>query len=475
MAYGFAFPSRSTRLLNAFVPPFPPRPAAPLSVFELLRRSRRNLLTMFDEKSFEQQLMKIQVLSRAVFICNSPDTVRHAFVTANAAFERKSPQMRNALRPLLGDGLFISDGETWRARRRIVAPIIHGSRMPDFAPVMVGAAEEMRDRWAGLERVDALSEMAHLTAEIICRTIFGGALGRAAAHEIVDGFADYQRVIGQLDLFSFIGLPEWFPRVQAPAIRRSVKRISSTLDGIIEAYRARPAADEASVIGMLLDATDETGAPLDAQALRNEAAVIFMAGHETTANCLAWTWYLLSQAPEVEAKLHAELTEVLGGRSPTQADLPKLVYARAVVEEVLRLYPPVPLLVREAGSEERLRRRVVPAGSLVMVIPWLLHRHRGFWDEPDSFRPERFLPGAPPIDKYVYVPFSTGPRVCAGLTFGLTEAILCLATLAQSFSLSLESGAVIEPVCRLTLRPGDGVPMRVHRRPPFGAAASLSG
>jgi cytochrome P450 len=450
--------------LTAFVPPYPPRPAKALPVFELLRRSRRNLLTIFDERAFQQQFMSLQVLSRKVFVCNSPDTVRHAFVAANAAFERKSPQMRNALKPLLGDGLFISDGETWRTRRRIVAPIVHGSRMPDFAPLMVEAAEEVRARWAGMAQVDALSEMAHLTAEIICRTIFGRALGREAAHEIVDGFRDYQRVIGQLDLFSFIGLPEWFPRLHAPAIRKSVKRIGSTLDDIIAAYRARPPSDEPSVIGMLLDATDETGAPLGVEALRNEAAVIFMAGHETTANCLAWTWYLLSQAPDVEARLHAELDEVLGGRSPTQADLPRLVYTKAVIEEVLRLYPPVPFLVREAGQEETLRRRTVPAGSLVMVIPWLLHRHRGYWHQPDHFMPERFLPDAPPVDKYVYVPFSIGPRVCAGLTFGLTEAILCLATLAQSFRLRLEPGAVIEPVCRLTLRPGDAVPMRVERR-----------
>ncbi len=450
--------------MTAFTPPYPPRPAKPLPTLELLRRSRRNLLTMFDERAFEQGLMSVQVLSRKVFICNSPDTVRHAFVTANASFERKSPQMRNALKPLLGDGLFISDGETWRTRRRIVAPIVHGSRMPDFAPLMVEAAVETRDRWAGLDRIDALTEMGHLTAEIICRTIFGSALGKDGAHEIVDGFADYQRVIGQLDFFSLMGLPEWFPRLHAPAIRRSVKRISSTLDGIIAAYRARPSDGEASVIGMLLDATDETGAKLPIEAMRNEAAVIFMAGHETTANCLAWTWYLLSQAPEVEAKLHAELDAVLGGRAPTQADLPRLIYTKAVIEEVLRLYPPVPLLVREAGHEEQLRRRTVPPGSLVMVIPWLLHRHRGLWDQPDAFIPERFLPGAPPIDKYVYVPFSIGPRVCAGLTFGLTEAILCLATLAQSFRLSLEPGAMIEPVCRLTLRPGRGVPMRLHRR-----------
>ena len=451
-------------MADPFLPPYPPRPTTKLPVLELLRRGRRNLLAIFDERAFSQQMMVVQVLSRKVFICNSPDTVRHAFVTGNAAFERKSPQMRNALRPLLGDGLFISDGETWRARRRIVGPIIHGSRMPDFAPLMVEAAVECRDRWAMQDRVDALSEMAHLTAEIICRTIFGRALGREAASEVVQGFAEYQRVVGQIDILSLIGVPEWFPRLPNPALRHSVQRIGRTLDDIIAAYRARAADAEPSVIGMLLDAKDETGAPLSNEALRNEAAVIFMAGHETTANCLAWAWYLLSQAPEVEAALHAELDTVLEGRVPQPADLPRLPYTRAVIDEVLRLYPPVPVLAREASETEALRGRRVPAGSLVMVVPWLLHRHRGYWDRPDHFIPERFMPGAVPPDKFVYVPFSTGPRVCAGLTFALTEAVLCLAVLAQRFSLRLLPDAAIEPVCRLTLRPGDQVPMSVHRR-----------
>jgi cytochrome P450 len=454
----------STDAAAAFVPPYPPRPEQPLPVLELLRRSRRNLLTMFDDNAFGQQLMSMKILSRQVFICNSPDTVRHAFVAENEAFERKSPQMRHALKPLLGDGLFISDGETWRARRRIVAPAVHGTRMPEFAPLMVEAALEASAQWAKVARVDALAEMAHLTAEIICRALFGQALGRAASHEIVDGFREYQGAIGQLDLLSLVGLPEWLPRLQLPAIRRSVRRISSTLDGLIAAYRAR-GDGEPCVLSMLLEATDELGAPLDNEALRNEVAVIFMAGHETTANCLAWAWYLLSQAPDVEARLHAELDSVLAGRPPTLADLPALPYTRAVIDETLRLYPPVPLLVREAGRDEMLRRRKVPAGSLVMVVPWLLHRHRLYWQRPDYFIPERFMPGHAVHDRFAYVPFSIGPRVCAGLTFGLTEAVLCLATLAQAHRLVLRPEAVIAPVCRLTLRPGDTVPMMVVPRP----------
>ncbi|MBV9841276.1 MAG: cytochrome P450 [Sphingomonadaceae bacterium] len=457
--------------MSQFVPPYPPRHARPLSPAKLLQLGARNFLAIWEDKAFEQQLMSMRLLSRRIFICNSPDTVRHAFVTHNDAFERKSPQMRHALKPLLGDGLFISDGETWQRRRRIVSPVIHASRIGEFAPIMVETAAEAAARWSALPEgmeIDALKEMAKLTAEIICRTIFGRQLGSEHADEIVEGFSDYQRQIGQIDITSLIGLPDWMPRVHLPGIRRSVKRIVTVLDEIIASYRAQdPANREIAVIRRLIEARDQvTGEPLDAEALRNEAAVIFMAGHETTANTLAWAWYLLSQAPDVEQRLHAELDATLGGRAPTLEDVPRLVYTRAVIEETLRLYPPVPLLAREAVKDETLRRREVKRGSLIIVVPWLLHRHRLLWDDPDCFDPDRFLPDAPrQPDKYAYVPFSTGPRVCAGLAFGLTEAILCLAALAQRFSLRLRPGALVEPVCRLTLRPGgDGLPMTLHAR-----------
>jgi cytochrome P450 len=192
---------------------------------------------------------------------------------------------------------------------------------------------------------------------------------------------------------------------------------------------------------------------------------MFMAGHEGTANSLAWTWYLLSQAPDVEARLHAELAAVLGGRLPTLDDVPRLIYTRAVFEEAIRLYPPVPFLGRQALRDEAIRNRPIPAGSMLMVIPWLLHRHRRLWDQPDHFMPERFLPeNAGSRQRYSYIPFSVGPRVCTGAAFGMTEALLCVATLAQRARLRLAPGAVVEPVCRLTLRPGHTLPMLVERR-----------
>ncbi len=460
--------------MNDYIPPFPPRPAKALGTLELLRRSSENFIAIWEDKAFQYQTMSTRVLARQVVICNSPDTVRQAFVTDNASFERKSPQMRQILRPLVGDGLFISDGETWKTRRRIVAPIIHGQHLPSFAPLMVEVATETRDRWRaqppGTE-IDALSEMAEMTAGVICRTIFGRELGRQSARAIIESFTEYQRQIDTISLLSFAGMPDFRPGFMQPrAVRRSKDRIIAVLDEVIASARSRRDHDEESVVGMLLNAKDGAGQPLSHEAIRSEASVIFMAGHETTANCLAWAWFLLSQAGWAETALHGELDRVLGDRLPNLKDVLGLVYTRAVIDETMRLYPPIPLLTRQASKREKIRSRNVEKGAIVAVIPWLLHRHRLYWDKPDHFVPERFLPGAPPIDKYLYVPFSLGPRVCAGLQFGITEAVLCLATLAQSFRLRLAPGAKVEPVSRLSLRPGEHLPMILEPRALAGHA-----
>jgi cytochrome P450 len=455
--------------MHDFIPPYPERPRQPLSAIATLRLARRNFLAIWEDRCFEWEVFSSRLLARSLFVCNSPDTVTSAFVEHHDSFERKSPQMRHALAPLLGDGLFISDGDTWRRRRRIVAPIVHISRMPLFAPIMVQTACETADRWSGLAQgspINALTEMATLTAEVICRTVFGRQLGAAQAAEIIAAFSEYQRLVGQLDVVYFFGLPDWLPRFHSPAIRRAAARLRKVLDRVIRDCRKRLSEGEASIIRLLLEARDsETGEPLDDTALRNEAAVIFLAGHETTANSLAWTWYLLSQAPEIEERLHAELAQVLAGRPPSLDDIANLPYTRAVFEETLRLYPPVPLLARQALRDETIRGRPVAAGSLVMVVPWLLHRHRKFWGKPDHYIPERFLPeNAQFRVRHAYLPFSVGPRICAGAAFGQTEAILCLATLAQRVRLRLAPGTAVEPVCRLTLRPGDDLRMLLYSR-----------
>lgn len=463
-----AEPSKKATQAEDFVPPYPFRYEKMPPVWKLIGMAKRNFLSIWGVEDFQSRLRSKRVFTRELVICNRPDVVREAFQSNHEVLQRKSPQMRHALEPLLGDGLFISDTETWKKRRKIVAPIIHGSRVKGFAPIMIDTITEKSDEWkkagAGAQ-VDALADMAHLTAEIICRTIFGRQLGKSYAAEVVQGFSDYQRHIDQIDLFSLFGLPEWLPRRRGRAIKKPIARIMSVLDEIIDSYEALKEKGEASVIGGLLEARDDDGKPLSRDAIRSEAAVIFMAGHETTANTLAWAWYLLSQCPSVQDKLHKELDTVLAGRTPTFQDVSSLPYTKAVIEETLRLYPPVPILAREAMADTTIGSKPIPKGSLVMVVPWLMHRSPVLWSKPDVFDPDRFIdPKAKKPNKYGYVPFSIGPRICAGLQFGMTEAILSLAILAQNFSLSLKDGVDVQPVARLTLRPGENLPMTLHPR-----------
>jgi cytochrome P450 len=454
--------------MSHFVPPYPERPVKALPAFAAMATARRNFIAVFEDRCFEYQFFSTRLLNRRVFVCNSPDAVSKAFITLNDSFEPKTPHMRHALMPLVGDGLIISDGPTWKQRRRIVAPITHVSHMAMFAPIMVEAAAEMGDRWAQLPPsapLDVLREMGALTAEVICRAVFGPRLGAEHAAAIVSSFAEYQRLVGRLDLLYLLGLPDWLPRWHSPALRAAARRIHDVLDHIIRECERRHADGEPGMIDLLLDARDpETGAALDKTALRNEAAVLFLAGQETTASSLAWAWFLLSQAPEAEARLHDELTQVLGGRLPTYADIPNLVFTRALFDETLRLYPPIPMLGRQVVRDEVIRDRPIPAGSMLVVVPWLLHRHRHLWEQPDHFIPERFLPGNNPPQRYSYIPFSLGPRVCAGAAFAVTEAVLVIATLAQRTALRLAPNAIVEPICRLTLRPGNGLPMTVEHR-----------
>lgn len=457
-----------------YTPPYPPRHPQGLSTLALLRKGRENLLSVWAAGDFETNIITAKILRQPIVIANSPDLVRQAFVTANASFEQKSHLMQRALKPLIGDGLFISHGEIWRTRRRIVGSVIHGSRVPGFTPLMIEAMVELRDQWVQQLRearevpvmVDMLSEMAKLTADVISRAIFGRQLGKNNAHNIAEGFSEYQKNIGAFDLLPLLGVPDALTYFFSSGIRRSAKKITTVLDELVNGHFEQRSGQETSVLGILSHDTPD-GKTLDRQAIRNEAAVIFMAGHETTANCLAWAWFLLSQAPRCQHLLHEEIDRVLGQRTPTFADVPHLDYTRAIIEETLRLYPPIPILSRQAVQEEYLGAHRVPQGAIVAVIPWLLHRHKLYWDKPDHFIPERFLRESPPPDKYSYIPFSIGPRVCAGMSFGLTEAILGLAVLSQGLRFELEPTATIQAKSHLSLRPDDGhgrLPMRLCQR-----------
>lgn len=433
---------------------------------QLILQARSDLLSVWRATDFHEKVSSIRVLSRQIVVVNSPEHIRYVVSKRHDNYERKSPQMRRALEYLLGDGLFISDKETWKQRRPLVSDIVHKNRVPAFAPIMTSTAQELVQRWVSLgdgAEVNVLYEMAGLTAEIISRSVFGNDLGQDSANSVVEGFSRYQSLIDSVNLGYFLGLDDGLPVWRTPRLRNSVKRIHRVIDQVVEDHLAGH-GDQNSMVELLVrrqKRNPELG--LDVVALRNEAATIFMAGHETTASTLTWAWYLLSKAPWVEDALHAEIDEVCGNAAPTLSDVPHLNWCRSIIEETLRLYPPVPILARQALAADEIGGVKVDPAALVMIVPWLLHRTETLFPNPHHFKPERFLGDERPVP-YSYIPFAAGPRTCPGLQFGLVEAILCLATLAQNFKLRLRENHKVEPQCRLTLRPRAGLPVTLHRR-----------
>ena len=429
----------------------------------LAMMARHSLIGVWTADSYAARDFAYRLLRRQVCVFNDPASIKAVFVAGADRFERKGAMMRRALAPLLGDGLFISDGETWRRRRPLVADIAHKTQVPFYAPMMTGAVTDMLAGWHEGEAISLLPAMAELTAQIIARSIFGTRLGAEALSGIVHGFGRYQAGIDSFNLPFFLGAAEGWPVGRGRALRAAIAEVHGVVEHVITEHVAGR-GEHGSMVDMLvrrMQRSPELG--LDVQALRNEAATIFMAGHETTAATLTWAFYLLAKAPWAEASLHAELDAVLGGREPTADDVANLPYARAVIEETLRLYPPVPILPRQAREATQVGDIAVEKDALVLVVPWILHRSPDLWEQPMHFRPERFLEGPAPVP-YSYIPFSAGPRICAGLNFGLTEAILCLAMVARAFRLRLAPGFTADPVCRLSLRPQHPITVRLERR-----------
>ena len=454
-------------LARAYIPPFPPRPTRKAGSFRLFLRARKNILAVWPDFTFAQGSFSYVALGRRIHIVSTPDCVREVFVDNAGLVERKTVQQRRALEALAGDGLIVSDGRLWRERRRSVAPVTHVSRLAALSRSMTQAVATLADDWnkrAVGRHVDVVEEMALLTAGIITTALFGSGVDPRHVSQMVEAFADYQRRVVQIDVLSLCGRFDRLPRLGQFGAVRAARRARRALDAIVTFALSDAGSD--SLIRTMAQGDSGGRPPMDHEACRNEAAVMLLAGHETTANLLAWAFFILSQDAESEARLHAEVDCVLAGRAAVFEDLERLPFTKAIVQETLRLYPPVPLQARVASGDFKIGEKQVRDGDIVMLNAFILHRHRGYWIDPDAFRPSRFLPNDPlaPVDRYAYVPFGIGPRVCTGAAFGQTEAILCLATLAGRFRLRLEPGHRVEPVCRLSLKPGHELPMIIERR-----------
>jgi cytochrome P450 len=445
---------------------FPVRPEGPLTFRQFLRLVRDNTLATYPPEAFDEDIIAGRLLWRRRFIINAPSGIRHVLLD-NAANYRKSELTRRLLEPGLGRGLLTSEGETWRRHRRIMAPAFDRRSIESYAPIITAVAGDLLNRWDALPAgsdVDVGAAMMHTTLHIISRAMFS-----ANSDEIVDiveqGVGRYQTAV-RPNLLDLLGLPAWLTRLFL--FRRAGAAAFSEFDKTVDKLIDSRARDDGSgrrpkdLLARLVAARDaETGGGMTAKEVRDEVVTIFMAGHETTAQALTWTWYLLSLHPAVEAKLHAELRDVLGGRTPQYDDIAKLRYARMVIEESMRLYPPAHTMAREPIAGDEVLGHRIPAGAIVLIAPWLLHRKASLWPEPHRFDPERFATEPP---RFTYIPFGAGQRICIGAAFALTEAILLLATIAQRYRLKLKAGHPIEPQGLITLRPRHGMPMILEQR-----------
>jgi cytochrome P450 len=427
---------------------------------------RRDPLALLARVAREYgDVARFNAATQTVYVLNHPDYIRDLLVTHHARF-KKGRALQRAKR-LLGEGLLTSEADFWRRQRRLAQPAFHKQRVASYAATMVEYAEKTSARWRDGERLDVSAEMMRLTLAVVGKTLFDADV-ESDADEVGAALSEVMGLFGYL-MLPFSELLEKLPLPPRRRFERARARLDRVIYRIIE-ERRREGRDRGDLLSTLLHAVDEEGdrTGMTDEQLRDEAMTIFLAGHETTANALAWTWFLLSQNPEAEARLHAELDEVLGGRPPTAEDYARLRYAEMVVAESMRLYPPAWALGRLALEDHEVGGYLIPRGSLVLVSQYVMHRDPRYWPEPERFDPERFTPEAKAgRPQFAYFPFGGGPRRCIGEGFAWMEAVLLLAALARRWRLRLPPGAVVPTEPRITLRPGKGgIPMKAEERKP---------
>ena len=365
---------------------------------------------------------------------------------------------------IFGNGLLTSEGDFWLRQRRLAAPAFHPDRIAVYGDVMVRYAERLADGWQDGEVRDVHRDMMKVTMEIVSKTLFDADVERDV-DDVGRAFGVVLKEIGSRFRRPF-RIPDAVPTPGNVRYRRGVAILNRVINRIIVERRASP-ADRGDLLSMLMSARDDDGAAMSDEQLRDELVTLFLAGHETTAIVLSWTWHLLAQHPLVRDRLVAELFGELDRRPATVADLPRLPYADAVLKEAIRLYPPAYVLGREAVADCEIGGWQIPAGATIYMSPWVLHRDPRWFTSPETFLPERWLDGlAARLPRFVYFPFGGGPRVCIGDRFATMEAALILATLARRFRLERTSDAEIVPFPSITLRPEGGVPLKLVRRQP---------
>lgn len=440
-----------------------PGPLGPqmLTAFAAIRRNPVQYLT--DVWRTYGDVVQFPIPRPPSYLVNEPEAVRRVLV-ANARNYGKATIQYRSLSLVTGDGLLVADTEPWRHQRPLVQPAFHHETLERIVAHVDGALTRMFDDWDAVPAgsiIDVDSSMMTAALEVVGHALFGTDLSTDARRLAQATLAALDVVVARARVP--ITPPSWVPSPANRRLQAALRELDTAVHGMLQ-ERAGNAADEPrDMLDLLLSARDEAGDRLSSREVRDQVVTFIVAGHETVASALTWSWALLAQHPEIQAALQRESDEVLAGRAPTFADYGRLPFARAVLDEALRLFPPAWLVTRRALGPDVLGGREIPAGALIILSPWLLHRHPSAWRDPETFDPTRFLDGS--ADRTAFVPFGAGPRQCIGRDFAYVEGVLMLAAVAGRYSLAFPAGAGFpqaEPL--VTVRPADGLPMKVTRR-----------
>ena len=441
---------------DAFIPVGAPVHLRRLSRLETALAARRNVLELIPSLSYRQPIVSGEMLMRWHMLAD-PGGMKRVMLDRLSNYP-KSEIMRRMLRPAIGDSLFNAEGPDWKWQRQAVAPVFTHRNVLALSPAMTATAARAAARLkAGGGRSEMVTEMLTSTFDVICDVALSGR-EHFDSHTFGHAITDYFRTAGRASLLDFLGFPQWFPRPGELLAGRSVRTMHEMVGAAIEARRNQvdPPADD--LLAHMLEAQDpETGQRMSPQQLIYNMQFFIVAGHETTALALAWSLYLLANAPQEQDKAREQARDVLQGRAAEPRDLAAMPLIRQILEEAMRLYPPVGLLARTVVAEDELCGRIMKPNDIVFLAVWALHRSQLFWDRPAEFRPSRFASeSGEPRDKYQYLPFGAGPRVCVGADFAMMQAQIILATLIQDFRFQPASAAP-KPVMMMTVRPEPGV------------------
>ncbi|MBY5988599.1 cytochrome P450 [Roseovarius atlanticus] len=451
-------------------PPKPPARTGRVSLWRYMRLFRADILSAQPARLYRAWMAEFRTPFFRSYLCNEPALVDLVLKERPDDFP-KSDRVREGLTPLLGNSVFVTNGETWKRQRRIIDPAFEGGRLRDTFPAMLAAGQGAVARLAGNatgQPVEIEAETSHVAADVIFRTLFSIPIEDEIATRVFNEFREHQRTQPMLNLAAFLPLPRWFPRFHRAKTKATARTIRDLITRLtrrrMEEIAAGTAPDDLAT--KIMTTTDpETGDRFDTPEMVDQVAIFFLAGHETSASALAWALYLLAMHPDWQNRLAAEAQGVLTDGTMGFSDMGKLRVSRDVFRETLRLYPPVPMMVREAACPETFRDRAVPKGSQIVLSPWHQHRHERLWDRPDAFDPARFATeNGKACLRTAYMPFSAGQRVCTGAGFAMIEGPLLLSMLVAAYRFDLVPERPAMPVAHLTVRGKDGIWLKVTPR-----------